>query len=302
MISLSIRHLDVRYPDGTWAVRDVSLEIEEGTTHALIGESGCGKTTIVRAVLGLLPPRSRCAGSVLLGSLDTLTASETEMRRIRGELAGYVPQNPFGSFNPLITIAGNVCEAWRARHLRPSEDSAKAMLGRLGIADSGTRSKQYPHTWSGGMLQRAGIAAAAALTPRLIVADEPTSALDSELAETVLESLKRTSASLFLISHDIGLVRRFTDRVSVLYAGRMVESGSAEEVLGKPVHPYTRGLLAALPTVKGVLPTPLEGAPPSLRDESPCCSFSPRCPFASGLCFTEVPAMSGGVACHKERR
>ena len=295
--ALSIEALSVEYPDGTWAVRGVTLTLADGQCLALVGESGCGKTTIARAVLGLLPRGTRVSGSLRVAGEDMVNASATQLRNVRGLVAGYVSQNPFGAFNPLLRVGRNVAEAWHAHGIRPPAGAVVEALERLGIADASRHVRLWPHQWSGGMLQRATIAAAAAHRPRLIVADEPTSALDADLGHATLEVLRSTGAAVLLVSHDMGMVGAHADRIAVCYAGRLVEVGATVDLLERPRHPYTSGLLAAIPRPGRGLPTPLEGSPPSLRSRDPGCAFAPRCGLARDDCYRHTPRMQDGVAC-----
>jgi oligopeptide/dipeptide ABC transporter ATP-binding protein len=294
--ALEARGLHVTYSDGTYAARDVSLAIAPGACHALVGESGCGKTTIARAILGLLPPDTHVSGSIRVGTFEVVGASSRQLRDLRGRVVGYVAQNPFASLNPLLRVEHNVAEAWRAHGEAPPAGALQRVLRALGIVDPERTARRWPHEWSGGMLQRASIATAAARAPAVIVADEPTSALDDDLARSTLEALRSTGAALLLVSHDLEMVAGIADEVSVCYGGRIVEQGSAQ-LLRYPRHPYTRALRVALPRVGGDLPVPLEGAPPDLLQPDQGCPFAPRCPLAQPDCCNSVPLLIDGVAC-----
>jgi len=296
---LVIENLSVRYPSGTHAVRGVSLHVAPGHTLALVGESGCGKSTVAMAVLGLLPATTRVEGTIRVAGHEVVGASEASLRRIRGLHVGLVAQDPMRSFDPLLPVGTSVSEAWRVHGRRPPRDGVATALGALGIADPRRRLRQRPHQWSGGMLQRAAIAAAGAHTPALTVADEPTSALDADLADTVLNALRATGAGVLLISHDLALVARHSDEVSVMYAGKIVEHGQAAKVLAAPRHPYTAALLAATPRPGTGLPAPLPGAPPNLALEPTGCAFAPRCPLADEDCAENQPPLHHDVACHR---
>lgn len=295
---LVIDDLSIRYPSGAHAVRGISLHVAPGRTLALVGESGCGKSTVAMAVLGLLPKTTRLAGSIRLAGHEVVGASEATLRRIRGLHVGLVAQDPMRSFDPLLSVGSSVTEAWRVHRRRPPRDGGAAALGALGIPEPHRRLRQRPHQWSGGMLQRAAIASAAAHTPPLLVADEPTSALDADRADAVLDALRATGAGVLLISHDLELVGRHSDEVSVMYAGRIVEHGPAADVLAAPRHPYARALLAATPRPGAGLPVALPGAPPALDSEPPGCAFSPRCPLAGDECAETQPTLLNDVACH----
>lgn len=287
----------VRYANGTHAVRGVSFSLYPGACLALVGESGCGKTTMARAALGLLPPSAQIAGSIRLGATEIVGASPETIRRLRGLVAGLVAQNPFAACNPLDQVADHVAEAWHAHDQAPPRGRIGAALEHLGIAEAARRMRRYPHQWSGGMLQRATIAAAAAHQPLVIIADEPTSALDADRADATLAALRETGAAILLVSHDIGMVARHADQVAVCYAGRIVEIGPSAEVMGQPRHPYTRGLLAATPRAGAGLPLPLAGTPPKLSTPITGCAFAPRCAFAAPACHNHDPPLIDGVAC-----
>ncbi|MFI6910402.1 ABC transporter ATP-binding protein [Nonomuraea sp. NPDC050394] len=295
--ALSVTGLEVRYPGGGHAVRGVDLDVAAGEVFALAGESGCGKTTLARAVLGLLPPGARCSGSVRVDGRELAGAGPRELRAIRGLQVGYVPQDPVTAFDPLRRVGHHVAQAWRAHRRTPPPGAVVALMSEMGIPDAAARLRQWPHQWSGGMLQRAAIAAAVAHGPALVVADEPTSALDTELAGSVLATLSAASRSLLLISHDLALIAEHADRVGVLYAGRLVEVGDAAKVLATPRHPYTAALVASVPKPGAGLPVPLPGRPPAPAETVAGCAFAPRCALAEERCAREVPPPRGGVAC-----
>lgn len=243
--ALQCDQLTITYPNGYCAVREVSFAIESGECLALVGESGCGKTTLARAALDLLPVGARVTGSLRVNGIEVIGASESQLRQLRGRGAGFVAQDPFSACHPLMRVYDHVAEAWRAHHLPPPANEIIEQLSALGIADAANRAQQHPHQWSGGMLQRATITAAAAHHPPLLIADEPTSALDAEHATAVLDLLRSLDAALLLISHDLQLVARYADRIAVCQAGRLVECGSARQVLQNPQHAYTCELIAA---------------------------------------------------------
>jgi peptide/nickel transport system ATP-binding protein len=243
---LAVHGLSVAYEDGRVALDDVTIDVAPGEAVAVIGESGSGKSTLVKAILGLLPPGANVRGSMQLDGRDVIGVSEDELREHRGSRVGYVAQDAYGGLDPLMRIGANVEEAWRAKNIAVPSRAAADKLRELGIANSERRVREWPHTWSGGMQQRAGIATATALDPALVVADEPTSALDPTTADAVLTSLVERSESLLIVSHDLRLVARHADRIYVLRDGVVVEEGPAELVLGEPEDPYTRGLVHAL--------------------------------------------------------
>jgi peptide/nickel transport system ATP-binding protein len=294
---LAYQNVSITYSTGTRAARQVSFELHAGECLALVGESGCGKTTLARAALGLLPDGTRVIGSILIHGTEIVGASPQRLRTMRGLEVGLVAQDPFEACNPLDRVERHVAEAWRAHGRKPPRQGIANALTNLGIRDAETRMTRYPHQWSGGMLQRATITAAAAHQPPLIIADEPTSALDADLAEVTLHTLRKTGAAVLLVSHDIGVVTRHADRVAVVYAGRIVEIADAQTVLQRPRHPYTIALLQAIPQPDAGLPEPLAGTPPDLAEEFPGCAFAPRCRYAAAGCHTAVPELVHGVAC-----
>ncbi|SDH03542.1 peptide/nickel transport system ATP-binding protein [Sinosporangium album] len=243
--ALTVEDLHVCYPDGRHAVRGVAFTVDHGETLALVGESGCGKTSVAHSLLGLLPQGTLCTGSARVGGVEVVGASPGELRHIRGRAVGYVPQDPFVAFDPLRTVGHHVAEAWRVHGPGPGRAAVAEAVAAMGIPGAGARLRQRPHQWSGGMLQRAAIAAGVVHRPHLTVADEPTSALDADLAASVLRSLRAAGESLLLISHDLPLVARHADRVAVMCEGRIVEIGAAADVLANPSHPYTRELVAS---------------------------------------------------------
>ncbi len=294
---LAVTGLEVIYPDGSAALRGISLSVASGECVAVVGESGCGKTTLARGLLRLLPDGTGLHGEASIAGTDVLTATPAELRRIRGLTAGYISQDPFAACDPLQSVRRHVEEPWRARRLRPGRDEAARRVEALGIAEAGSRLRQRPHQWSGGMLQRATTAAANAHRPVLTIADEPTSALDAELADGVLAAIRADSSSVLLISHDLRVVAEHSDRVVVLYAGRVAETGDTAAIIARPRHPYTQALLAASPRPDGSPTRALAGEPPSPRHPSPGCAFATRCPDALVICGTTQPELVDGVAC-----
>lgn len=294
---LHYQDVAVTYATGAQAVRGVSFTLAAGECLALVGESGCGKTTLARAALGLLPAGAQVTGSIRLQGTQIVGASAQQLRQLRGLQVGLVAQDPFAACNPLDRVVRHVAEAWRAHGRRVPQQTIATALTNLGIADAAARMTRYPHQWSGGMLQRATIAAAAAHQPPLIIADEPTSALDADLADTTLTMLRQTGAAILLVSHDIGVVARHADRVAVVYTGRIVEIADAQSVLRQPRHPYTVALLQAIPQPHAGLPVPLLGTPPDLKAPIPGCAFAPRCQHAEAACHTTTQPLLHGVAC-----
>lgn len=239
--------VEIAYPNGVRAVQGLRFEIRAGECHALVGESGCGKTTLGRAALGLLPGGTQIRGTIRACGIDVTRASSAELRGLRGLRAGLIAQDPFHSFHPLARVEDHIAEAWRAHRMPPPREQIIERLTAMGIPEADGRIKQSPHEWSGGMLQRATIAAAAAHRPALLIADEPTSALDADHARNVLELLRRLQTAVLLISHDLNLVARYADRITVLRDGRLIESGTTAEITRRPRHAYTQALLAASP-------------------------------------------------------
>lgn len=262
--ALEVHGLTVTYPNGFRGLSDVELVVPHGGRLGVVGSSGCGKTTLIRTVLGLLPSGTRVEGSVRVDGREVTHLTERELRARRGTEIGYVAQDPYAACDPLHRVERHVAEAWTAHGQRPPEGAVVERLAGVDIPDAHRRAAQYPHQWSGGMLQRATTVAGTAHEPLLTLADEPTSALDAELSDGVLELLRRTCRSMVLVSHDLALVARHTDEVLVLDGGRVVERGPAGTVLGSPEHGTTRLLVAASTPAPRALPggrAPAEGLP-----------------------------------------
>lgn len=241
---LQLDGVSVAYRDAAPCVRGVHLTVDRGECVALVGASGCGKSTLAKAIAGLLPPGSRVSGSITVDGTDVAGASAGELRRLRGRTIGVVTQNPFAACNPVHAVWRHVAEAWRAHGEQPPPGRIVELLERSGIDDAARRARQRPHQWSGGMLQRATIAAACAYDPPLLIADEPTSALDAHLADGLLRQLRASAPyALLLISHDLAQVAAHADRIAVMHGGRIVEDASAADLLDAPEHPHTRALL-----------------------------------------------------------
>lgn len=303
---LVLRGLRVTYSNGVQALRGIDLDVAAGEVIAIVGESGCGKSSLANAVLRLLPANAKVAGEVRLCGTDVYSLNERAASGIRGRLAGLIVQDPMGSFNPVMRVGDHVVEARRLHDRRQPARALKGwaigVLRDLHIWDAERRARGYPGEWSGGMLQRAAIAAASANHPPLLVADEPTASLDASLAVDVArllrEQQRRDRAAMILITHQLGLAAQVADRVAVMYAGRIVECGPAKEIIGQPRHPYTRALVAAMPRLGGGLPDPLDGEPPSLAPPPPGCAFSARCSRALPSCAEgDPPELIGGLAC-----
>jgi oligopeptide/dipeptide ABC transporter ATP-binding protein len=285
------------------AVDGISYTVEEGETVAIVGESGCGKSVSALSILRLIPdpPGRTVGGRVLLQGTDLLTLPDEEIRRVRGRDIAMVFQEPMTSLNPVLTVGKQLTETL-IHHLAMDEQQAQAraveLLGMVGISDAERRLRQYPHHFSGGMRQRVMIAMALSCEPKLIIADEPTTALDVTIQAQILELMKdltkRLGVALVIITHNLGVVARYADRVNVMYAGKIVERGLATDVYGNPRHPYTIGLLASVPRIdqrRGERLIPIDGQPPDLTMLDDGCAFRPRCRFAVARCSDAIPTL-----------
>ncbi len=298
---VSIRGLTVDFDTGKRMVRalhGVDLDVAPGEAVGLVGESGCGKSVTWLAALGLLGKRARIAGEVRLGGRDLVGAPDAELERVRGRHIAMIFQDPSSSLNPVHRIGRQIGEALRLhRGLDGSTAAAEArrLLDRVGIADAARRLNDYPHELSGSMNQRAMIAMALAGRPELLVADEPTTALDATIQAQILELLaeirRDSGMAMVLISHDLGVVAENTDRVCVMYAGRVVEDAPIATLFEAPSHPYTVGLLAALPELEGPRRRllPISGVVPEPWNLPRGCSFAPRCSRAGADCDLGTP-------------
>jgi oligopeptide/dipeptide ABC transporter ATP-binding protein len=285
----------------------VSWSMRAGETVALVGESGCGKTVSAMSLLGLLPAGvvAETGGRALLHGVDLLSLDDRRLRAVRGREIGVVFQDPLTAFNPVRTIGAQVAEPLRLHRGLTRERARRRVLelfDEVGIADPALRYNLYPHELSGGMRQRALVAMAVAAEPSLLVADEPTTALDVTMQAQVLELLRRLqrerSMALLLITHDVGVVAGMADTVAVVYAGRVVEYGPTRDVLTSPRHPYTRGLLEAVPdpgVPRGTRFETLPGAPPDLAALPTGCSFADRCAWSAPACSQQPPLMTIGI-------
>jgi peptide/nickel transport system ATP-binding protein len=286
----------------------IDLEVRRGEALGLVGESGCGKSVTWLAALGLSGGRARIGGEVRLEGRNLVGAPVAELERVRGRRIAMIFQDPSSSLNPVHRIGRQLGEALRLhRGLegRAADAEARRLLDRVGIADAQRRLGDYPHELSGGMNQRVMIAMALAGQPDLLVADEPTTALDATIQAQILELLgeirRETGMALVLISHDLGVVAENADRVCVMYAGRIVEDAPISTVFEAPAHPYTRGLLAALPGLEGprrVL-TPIAGVVPEPSSLPPGCSFAPRCDRRIDACELSPPAATARTPNHR---
>jgi peptide/nickel transport system ATP-binding protein len=296
---VSIRNLTVAF-DGVPALRGVDLDVRRGEAVGLVGESGCGKSVTWLAALGLLPAKATITGQVLLDGQNLLGAASATLDRIRGGRIAMIFQDPASALNPVHRIGRQVEEALRL-HRGMAGSAARAEAYRLfdlvGIPDAGRRLDAYPHEMSGGQNQRVMIAMALAGQPELLVADEPTTALDATIQAQILDLLRRlqaeTGMALVLISHDLGVVADMCSRVGVMYAGRIVEQAPAEALFAHPAHPYTVGLLGALPDMIGPRRrlSAIPGGVPEPWNLPPGCAFAPRCDHASPACAAAIPVL-----------
>ena len=295
------------------AVRDVSFRLERGETIGIVGESGSGKSTVALAILGLLPKYAKVTGSVRCMGGELIGLREEDLAKIRSSVIAYIPQDPLSSLNPAFPVGWQIAETiWTRRDVSKEQAHRRAveLLDAVGIPKAAERADSYPHEFSGGMRQRVVIAIAMANDPDVMIADEPTTALDVTIQAQVLEALRaakeQTQASLILITHDLGVVAGMADRIMVMYAGKPVETGSADTVFYRSKMPYTLGLLGSLPRLDTRDRTlrPIPGSPPSLLNPPPGCPFAPRCAIVIERCVQEEPLLAPVgpdhlAACHR---
>lgn len=300
---LAVNDLTVAFPTRRgplYAVHGVSFTVEVGQTVGLVGESGSGKSVMLRTLIGLLPVSARVVdGSVSWQGRDLLRLRARQLQRLRGSEIGMVFQDPMTALNPVFSVGSQLRELLRVKgglSRTAAQRKAVELLGRVGIRDPRARLDDYPHQFSGGMRQRVLIALAIALDPRLLLADEPTTALDVTIQDQILALLAdiqaETGMAMLFVSHDLGVIAQICDSVAVMYAGRILEAGPGASVLDTPRHPYTRGLLRALPKVSDRRRyrrlQPIPGQPPDLAALAAGCPFVPRCGFAQPACG-EIP-------------
>ncbi len=285
------------------AVDGITYDLEEGETLGLVGESGCGKSVSALSLMRLIPwpPGKITSGEVIFQGENLLELDDKEMRSIRGHQIAMVFQEPMTSLNPVLTIGRQLTETLEL-HMRMDKETARhravELIQLVGIPDADQRLAQYPHQFSGGMRQRIMIAMALSCNPKLLIADEPTTALDVTIQAQILELMKRLctefGTALLVITHNLGVVARYADRVNVMYAGKIIERGTARDIYGSPRHPYTLGLLKSVPRLDEPRRTkldPIEGQPPDLIGLPPGCSFRERCRFAVEKCATDIPPL-----------
>jgi len=324
---LAVHHLTVDLPTPSGWVRpvaDVSFSLDPGATLGLVGESGSGKTMLALSLLGLLPPAARRSGAaefrpdasgsnidspVTNDTRDLITLSEDHMRRLRGLEIAMIFQEPMTALNPVLRIGAQIEEAIAVHHPQLSRDEirrrALAALEQAAVPDPAARAAQFPHQLSGGLRQRALIAMALSCGPRLLIADEPTTALDVTIQKQILDLLKTLRAQLGLamlfITHDLAVVSQIAEKIAVMYAGHIVEEGPTAEILRRPRHPYTEGLLRAAPSLEKKILQPIPGSVPQLDALPPGCAFEPRCPLRRPECSLALPDLRQAGPNHRAR-
>jgi oligopeptide transport system ATP-binding protein len=315
LLSVDDLAVEFRTRDGVvHAVDGVTYDLAAGETLAILGESGSGKSVSAQAIMGILdmPPAFITRGEVRFAGEDLLTLPEKRRRHVRGERISMIFQDALSALNPVYPVGWQIAEMFRTHRGTSRSEATRAaveLMDRVHIPSAAARVGDYPHQFSGGMRQRVMIAMAIALEPDILIADEPTTALDvtvqAQIMDLLSELQRDTGMGLILITHDLGVVAQVADRVAVMYAGRIVETASIDELYSQPAHPYTEGLIASIPRLeqKGNRLTPIGGAPPNLTRVPPGCSFHPRCPRARGNCRVDEPPLydvgpGRASACH----
>ena len=309
---LDVRHLTVEFAgrnlgvaQSLTAVRDLSFSVAPGEVLALVGESGSGKSLTALALMRLIPPQAQAKGEIWLANgsanRDLLQIPEPEMRNLRGSRMAMIFQEPMTALNPVMRVGDQIAEAITAHRQVTRKDAweqAVEAMQEVAIADASRRARDYPHQLSGGMRQRVMIAMAIVNRPQLLIADEPTTALDVTIQAQILDLLadlqQKLGLAMILISHDLAVVSKFADRVAVMYVGNLIELGSKQDIFRAPAHPYTRGLLSAVPTLQTDRARPLltiEGTVPALHVVPPGCPFEPRCGFRVADCARALPPL-----------
>jgi len=303
---LEVKNLQTQFYTDTGvvkAVEDVSFDLNAGETLGLVGESGCGKSVTALSILRLIPnpPGRITAGEIMFDGRDLLKLSDEEIRGVRGNHIAMVFQEPMTSLNPVLTIGRQISEPMEVHKglkLKEALEKSKELLTKVQIAAAGRRVQDYPHQFSGGMRQRAMIAMGLGCNPKLIIADEPTTALDVTVQAQLLELMKGLTrdfgTALIIITHNLGVVARYANRVNVMYAGRIVEKGTADDIYDDPRHPYTIGLMKSVPQLDQdvkIKLVPIQGQPPDLAHVPNGCAFHPRCNFAMDICREKVPVL-----------
>lgn len=313
---LEVKNLCVTFPSRSGdvqAVRGVDLSLRAGEVLAIVGESGCGKSTLCKAIMHLLPKQAKVTGEILVNGVDIAPYGERELHRLRGRLFSMIFQDPMTALNPTLTVGEQIAEAVRVHGPRRSraevETRVRELMELVGIERAEERSALYPHHFSGGMRQRVVLAIALAGEAKLLLADEPTTALDVTVQAQILDLLREIQQKLgtatVLVSHDLGVVARAADRVAVMYAGKIVETGTVDDIFNHPAHPYTRRLIECFPNVNAgrTIPEGIPGYPPNLIDPPTGCRFHPRCHCRCAECERQEPEMrqigeKHFVACH----
>jgi oligopeptide/dipeptide ABC transporter ATP-binding protein len=301
VLLLDVKDLNIFFRSARGSIKivnDLSFEIEEAEVFGLVGESGCGKSMTALSIMGILPQNSSAEGRIIFQGHNLLTLDKESIRRLRGKEIAMIFQEPMTSLNPVLTVGYQVAEVL-VTHLKLSKKEAMAktveLFRSVRIPSPEIRIKEYPHQMSGGMRQRAMIAMAIACSPSLLIADEPTTALDVTIQAQILELLQRLrremKMAILLITHDLGIIAENTQRVAIMYAGRLMELCTADELFQNPRHPYTMGLLDSLPKEKGMPLMPIPGFVPQPYELPPGCKFSDRCRFAIPACQEKEPEL-----------